>query len=66
MGLFADLFDSASGFNSYMPPKGYMIDYNLQSLDRVKNHLSNAEVKRRTMQGKYNVPIPDSLKGVLK
>lgn len=42
-------------FDNYMPPQGYKIDYNAQSLDRVSNHLSKEEVMRNTVNGKYNV-----------
>ena len=42
-------------FNNYMPPEGQRIDYNKQSLDRVQNHLTNEQVKRNTVNGKYNV-----------
>ena len=42
-------------FDNYTPPQGQRIDYNAQSLDRVKNHLSNEEVMRNTINGKYNV-----------
>lgn len=42
-------------FDNYMPPQGQRIDGNLQSLDRVKNHLSDEEVMRNTINGKYNV-----------
>ena len=38
-----------------MPPEGQTIDYNAQALDRVKNHLTNDEVMRNTINGKYNV-----------
>lgn len=41
-------------FDNYMPPEGQRIDYNAQSLDRIKNHLSNEEVMRNTINGKYN------------
>lgn len=40
-------------FDNYMPPQGQRIDCNAQSLDRVKNHLSNEEVMRNTINGKY-------------
>ena len=42
-------------FDNYMPPKGQTIDYNAQALDRVKNHLTNDEVMKNTINGKYNV-----------
>lgn len=41
-------------YNNYMPPEGQMIDYNAQSLDRVKNHLTNEQIMKNTMSGKYN------------
>ena len=41
-------------FDNYMPPQGQRIDYNAQSLDRVKNHLTNEQVMKNTMSGKYN------------
>ena len=43
-------------YDRYMPPEGFDIDYNLASLDQVKNHLTNQQVKQNTMNGKYNVP----------
>lgn len=43
-------------FDNYMPPEGMTIDYNKASLDQVQNHLSNDEVKRNVVNGKYNVP----------
>ena len=42
-------------FNNYTPPEVQRIDYNSQALDRVRNHLSNEEVMRNTLNGKYNV-----------
>lgn len=42
-------------FNNYMPPEGQKIDYNAQALDRVQNHLTNDQVMRNTVSGKYNV-----------
>ena len=42
-------------FDNYMPPEGQKIDYNAQALDRVRNNLSNEEVMRNTVNGKYNV-----------
>ena len=42
-------------YNNYTPPKGQMIDHNLQSLDKVQHHLTDAEVKANTVAGKYNV-----------
>ena len=42
-------------FDNYMPPEGMDIDYNAQALDRVKNHLTNEQVMRNTVNGKYNV-----------
>lgn len=42
-------------FHNYVPPEGENIDYNAQSLDRVKNHLTNEQVMRNTINGKYNV-----------
>ena len=41
-------------FDNYMPPEGQRIDYNAQALDRVRNNLSNEEVMRNTVNGKYN------------
>ena len=41
-------------FDNYTPPEGQMIDYNAQSLDRVKNHLTNEQIMKNTMSGKYN------------
>ena len=42
-------------FDNYMPPEGQMIDKNAQTLDRVRNHLTNEQVMRNTVNGKYNV-----------
>ena len=42
-------------FDNYMSPAGQKIDYNAQALDRVKNHLTNEQVMRNTVNGKYNV-----------
>ena len=42
-------------FDNYTPPEGQKIDHNAQALDRVQNHLSNEEVMRNTINGKYNV-----------
>lgn len=42
-------------FNNYMPPQGQRIDYNAQSYDRIVNNLSNEQVMKNTMNGKYNV-----------
>lgn len=41
-------------FNNYMPPEGMMVDHNAQALDRVTNHLTDAQVKANTVAGKYN------------
>ena len=50
------LFNSTSWkFDNYMPPEGQRIDKNAQALDRVRNNLSNEEVMRNTVNGKYNV-----------
>ena len=42
-------------FDNYMPPEGQRIDYNAQALDRVRNNLTNEQVMRNTVNGKYNV-----------
>ena len=42
-------------FDNYMLPEGQKIDYNAQALDRVKNNLTNEQVMRNTVNGKYNV-----------
>lgn len=42
-------------YNNYMPPQGQRIDYNKQSYDRIVNNLSNEQVMKNTMNGKYNV-----------
>ena len=42
-------------FDNYMPLEGQKIDHNAQALDRVRNRLSNEEVMRNTVNGKYNV-----------
>ena len=38
-----------------MPLEGQKIDHNAQALDRVQNHLTNEQVMRNTVNGKYNV-----------
>ena len=42
-------------FDNYTPPEGQRIDKNAQSLDRVRNNLTNEQVMRNTVNGKYNV-----------
>ena len=42
-------------FDNYTPPKGQKIDYNAQSYDRIANNLSNEQVMKNTINGKYNV-----------
>ena len=42
-------------FDNYTPPEGQKIDHNAQALDRVQNHLTNEQVMRNTVNGKYNV-----------
>ena len=42
-------------FDNYMLPEGQKIDYNIQALDRVRNNLTNEQVMRNTVNGKYNV-----------
>ena len=42
-------------FDNYTPPTGQKIDHNAQALDRVQNHLTNEQVMRNTINGKYNV-----------
>ena len=42
-------------FDNYMPLEGQKIDYNSQALDRVRNNLTNEQVIRNTVNGKYNV-----------
>ena len=42
-------------FDNYMPPEGQKIDHNAQALDRVRNNLTNEQVMRNTVNGKYNV-----------
>ena len=42
-------------FDHYMPLEGQKIDHNAQALDRVQNHLTNDQVMRNTVNGKYNV-----------
>lgn len=42
-------------FDNYTPPTVQKIDYNAQALDRVQNHLTNEQVMRNTVNGKYNV-----------
>ena len=42
-------------YNNYTPPQGQRIDYNKQSYDRIVNSLSDDQVMKNTMNGKYNV-----------
>ena len=49
-------------FHNYTPPSGQRIDYNTQSLDKVRNHLTDEQVKRNTINGKYNTKDFDFLK----
>ena len=42
-------------FDNYTPPTGQKIDKNAQALDKVKNNLTNEQVMRNTVNGKYNV-----------
>ena len=42
-------------FDNYTPPTGQKIDHDAQALDRVRNHLTNEQVMRNTVNGKYNV-----------
>ena len=42
-------------FDNYTPPTRQKIDYNAQALDRVRNNLTNEQVMRNTVNGKYNV-----------
>lgn len=42
-------------FDNYTPPQGQRIDYNAQNYDRIANNLSNEQVMKNTMNGKYNV-----------
>ena len=42
-------------FDNYMPPEGRKIDHNVQALDRAQNHLTNEQVMRNTVNGKYDV-----------
>ena len=42
-------------FDNYIPLEGQKIDYNAQALDRVRNNLTNEQVMRNTVNGKYNV-----------
>ena len=43
------------GIDNYTPPTGQKIDNNAQALDRVQNNLTNEQVMRNTVNGKYNV-----------
>lgn len=46
-------------FHNYMPPRGYMVDHGKLNEDMARNHLSREQVMRNTLNGKYNMPIPD-------
>lgn len=48
-------------FDNYMPPKGYMVDHGKMNKD-ITNGVSKSEIEKNAIAGKYNVPIPDSLK----
>lgn len=52
-------------FDNYMPPKGYMIDYGKMNTD-LASGMSESEIYRNTLAGKYNIPIPDCSKPSLK
>ena len=56
IGITCMLGNSTSWkFDNYMPPEGQRVDYNAQALDRVRNNLTNEQVMRNTVNGKYNV-----------
>lgn len=42
-------------FDNYMPPEGQKIDHNAMSRDRILNNLTNEQVMKNTINGKYNV-----------
>ena len=42
-------------FDNYTLPEGQRIDKNAQALDKVRNNLTNEQVMRNTVNGKYNV-----------
>ena len=42
-------------FDNYTPPEGQKVDHNAQALDSVRNNLTNEQVMRNTVNGKYNV-----------
>lgn len=42
-------------FDNYMPPQGYTVDHKALNDDRIRNHLTNEQVMRNTVNGKYNV-----------
>ena len=42
-------------FDNYMSPTGQKVDYNAQAFDRVRNNLTNEQIMRNTVNGKYNV-----------
>ena len=42
-------------FDNYTPLEGQRVDKNVQALDRVRNNLTNEQVMRNTVNGKYNV-----------
>lgn len=41
-------------FDNYTPQQGQRIDCNAQALDRIRNNLTNEQVMRNTINGKYN------------
>lgn len=49
-------------YDNYKPPTGQRIDYNKQSHDRIVNGLSNEQVMKNTMNGKYNTKDFDFMK----
>ena len=46
---------TSSKFDNYAPPDGQRVDKNAQALDRARNNLTNEQVMRNTVNGKYNV-----------
>lgn len=42
-------------FHNYKPPTGYQLDYNKMMDDMIINHHSKDQIKRNTVNGKYNM-----------
>lgn len=41
-------------FDNYIAPKGERVDFNELELDKIKNNLTDRQVMKNTVNGKYN------------